>query len=113
MSTTPVLVPVPPVLASWLQEHGFSGCAWYLAQPAVTTRKIVGTDAWRFGQVVLSRVPVGTDELRYYATTDPEQVAGQTPASAAVAMVGYWLEVRRLPSSPSRAGIDSPPLPEA
>lgn len=100
---TPALNPVPLMLASWLRESGFDraggceGCAWHPAQPTTTrtTRKLVGTDAWRYGDLVLSRVPVGTDDLRYYACVCPATV--MAPARAPAPPVGYWLEVRRRP----------------
>ncbi len=83
-----VLAPIPGPLAAWLAERGFDVCPWLRAP--VTARKVIGRDAWRFGKVVLARIPVGTDdEVRYYVAICPGPSQGRS--------IGYWLEVRQLP----------------
>jgi hypothetical protein len=82
--------PVPAPLAVWLQERSFDVCPWYRAPR--TAQKIIGKDAWRFANVVLTRAPIGTEELRYYVAICPGDAPGKVQGQA----VGYWLEVRRL-----------------
>jgi hypothetical protein len=80
---------IPEVLADWIKQRGFDVCPWKSAPAG--TRKVVGKDAWRFGTVVLFRVPLDVcpSGVRYYAAI--HQRAEHRKA------VGYWLEVRELP----------------
>lgn len=73
-------------MADWIQERDFDICPW-LAAPS-ETHKVIGKDAWRFGKVELTRVPVDNtaDDIRYYATICQGPGRGQA--------IGYWLEVR-------------------
>jgi hypothetical protein len=82
----PGMPAVPGPLAEWIRERGMDNCLWQKAP--LQTRKVRGRDAWRCGSVVLVRVPVGSEEQRFYAGVRSSDTAGR--------VIGYWLEVRRL-----------------
>ena len=96
---------LPAILALWLQERGFDVCPWYEAPN--TARKIIGKDAWRFGDIELSRAPIGTDTLRYYVALCPKRGTGKSDTQQ---MVGYWLEIHKLPLLRARAPDSGAPL---